>query len=214
MSVPTDETPTLAGSAPDGSTGYDGGSRLDLGLVGRRVGLRIPTEADYPFVASLFQQDDNGVVPRSAGRVSAPHDLVASLWDDVLAQYVVEYRRTGGAIGLVTCLGADFRNQHASLAIALDSSVTTRGWGIDAMVIFIARMFAAFPFRKLYAESPEGNYEQFASGAGIWFEHEGCLREHYFYGGRWRDWHHLAIYRSRFAEQLPRLIPAVWGKPG
>jgi RimJ/RimL family protein N-acetyltransferase len=111
-------------------------------------------------------------------------------------------------IGLVTAYRPNFQDQHAYLGVARFGSGTRSPAMMLGLGLFLRYVFQCWSFRKLYIETQEFNYEQFASGVDRYFEVEGRLREHSFYGGRHWDQLTLAIYRETWmgiAERLPLL---------
>jgi hypothetical protein len=71
---------------------------------------------------------------------------------------------------------------------------------MDAMGVFFRYVFWAFPFRRLFAETADDNFSQFASGEGRFFELEGCRREAIWLRGRYQDLHLLTVSRERWRE--------------
>jgi hypothetical protein len=69
------------------------------------------------------------------------------------------------------------------------------------LALFLRYVFTCWNFRKLYMEVAEYNYEQFSSGAGRFFEVEGRLREHFYYGGRYWDKLILTLSRETFRDR-------------
>lgn len=109
-----------------------------------------------------------------------------------------ERRDRSKPIGLVTAYNADFANQHAFVAMALDPVVQRAGWPLEALLLFVDHVFGAFSFRKLYFEVPAFNIGQFASAVGRVLDAEGRLRDHEWFAGRWWDRVHLSLARDRW----------------
>jgi hypothetical protein len=76
--------------------------------------------------------------------------------------------------------------------------------------LFIDHVFTCWNFRKVYFETTEYNYPQFASGEGRLFELEGRLRGHRFYGGRYWDELILATSRELWMEHGKPMADAQW----
>jgi len=81
--------------------------------------------------------------------------------------------------------------------------VQGNGLMAEATRLFVSYIFGEFDLRKLYAESLEPNYEQFAHGAGRLFEVEGRLRDHEYVGGRYVDALLLAAHRDTWMARHP-----------
>lgn len=169
------------------------------GLVSRHCRLRPVLPADYDYLYRLLVSPDVGARWRFRGASPSPHDFPAYLGHGVLVQFVADQRATAKPIGLVSAYNADFANQHAWVAMALDPSVQRAGWPLEALLLFIEHTFSAFSFRKLYFEVPAFNLGQFASAIGRALEEEGRLRDHEWYGGAWWDRVHLSLTRERWA---------------
>ena len=118
------------------------------------------------------------------------------LTDGVLCQYGVQLRSSTRPVdGLVRCYGANFRHATAQVAMFMSSRTHKTGVGVEAMALLIDFVFRQFPLRKLYAETLEYNYAQFAAGAGKYFEVEGRLHGHEIHQGR--AWDTLVLATSR-----------------
>jgi RimJ/RimL family protein N-acetyltransferase len=176
-------------------------------LSGRYVALRAVTNADYEWLIRLQTAPENMIRWRYRGTTPSPEMLIQTLWQGVLAQFIVERRDTGAPIGLVVAYNPEFRHGYASLAAIFDPAYEKAGWTLEATAILVAYLFESFPFRKLYLEVIEFNYERLASGAGSIFHVEGCSRDHEFHFGRYWHQYLLAIYRDEFAALLARLTP-------
>jgi hypothetical protein len=129
-------------------------------------------------------------------------------WSAVLAQFLVVARRQDEAIGVVTAYQASFQDGYAKVAAAKFDPKSRSPLIMLGFALFLDYVFDCWNFRKLYAEVPEYNYPQFASGIDRFFTIEGRLREHTFLGGELWDRLILAIYRDRWKEQAPALIRA------
>lgn len=79
------------------------------------------------------------------------------------------------------------------------------GAGIESCVLFIDWLFANYPFRKIYAESLDFNFEQFAKGDGRYFTVEGRLTNHELHNGRFCDNIIMAFERDHFRTNGSRL---------
>jgi len=201
-------TPILTGpDAPDrervravdvggvGSKGADEWSE-DPSLVGRRASLRPVFPADYDWLYEISCSPAIGYRWRNRGATPSPEAFVESLWRGVLAQFMIERNDDREAIGNVFAYNADLRNGHASVGVMVNPDVSGRGWGLEGAGLFVDYVFKVWNLRKIYAEAPGFNFEQFRSGAGRLFREEGLLRNHDYYDGRYWDLHILAIDRS------------------
>ena len=176
-------------------------------LDGRCVSLRAVTTADYEFLVRLQTAPEHMIRWRYRGSTPSPELLVQSLWHGVLAQFLVERRDTGEPIGLVVAYNPEFRHGYVYLAAIFEPAYEKAGWTLEATAVLLAYLFESFPFRKVYLEVIEFNYERLASGAESFFHVEGCQRDHEFHFGRYWHQYVLAIYRDEFADVLARVAP-------
>lgn len=181
-------------------------------LAGRRVRLRTLSERDRGFLYELMSSPEAGGRVRFGGATPSPEKVLASLWDSVLAQFVVERADSGRPLGLVAVTSPDFRNGFAYVSAL--GTPESQGSGLIAEAAFLAfnYAFCTWPLRKLYMEATDDSFQAFGSGAGELFEEEGRLREHVFWNGRWVDVVISAVYRQTWerlaAPLMRRLAPA------
>jgi RimJ/RimL family protein N-acetyltransferase len=171
--APSDEAPT-GDSAP--STGTPG-----------RVRLRPVDPNDIPFLYALATEGETGERWRYRGATPDPKVFAAQLWDGVLAQFVVERSVDGSPVGIVSAYNANHRDGYVYLAGVSHPSLQGTGLGAEALLLLAEHVFGNWSFRKAYFESASFNYEQFASGADVYFDEEARLRDHTFYRGRYWD---------------------------
>jgi hypothetical protein len=124
----------------------------------------------------------------------------------VLAQYLVQAPRQRRPIGIVLAYNPNFQDQYAYVAAASFDSQTRSPVMMLGFGMFINYVFTCWPFRKLYLETSEYNWDQFASGEGRYFEVEARLRDHLFFGGRYWDQLTLGMYRSTWLDLGRRLL--------
>lgn len=172
----------------------------------RRVRLRPLGEADLGFLYELMTSPESGGRVRYAGATPSPEKVAATLWDSVLAQFMIERAETGKRLGLVAVTSANFRDAHAYVS-ALGSR-ESRGLGLimEGVLLGFNYAFSTWPFRKLYMEATDDSYEEFRSGLGVFFEEEGRLKRHVFWNGRYADLSILAVYRDTWADRAPRML--------
>lgn len=136
---------------------------------------------------------------RLHGAHPSPPDYVDQLWRGTLALFVAE--KAGTPIGVLSAYQADHRNGHCRVAAArlgLDGSMDTSF--MAAVGLFLEYLFAGWPFRKLYLETPEYNLSQFASAVdrGI-FRVEARLEEFIFLADKYWDVLFLAVDRDMWS---------------
>lgn len=178
-------------------------------LAGRWCALRPVLQADYDELYALSTSPSTGFRWRFRGSTPSPDAFVTSLWNQVLAQFVVTSPGDNRPIGLVVANRADFRCGHAYIAVLADNSSVAGPVTMEAAALFIQYLFDSFNLNKLYFESLEFNLQQFASGVDRFFVEEGRLRNHDYYSGRWWDLYIMAIYREAWAASGSALIAEV-----
>jgi RimJ/RimL family protein N-acetyltransferase len=180
-----------------------------LSLHGKRVALRPVEPADYDFILQLSTSPSITYRWRTRGTTPSPPDFQVMLWRGVLCQFLIVRSSDGEPLGLISAYNADFRNQTAYLAILMRDHRGGSIWTLDGIALFLNYLFANFDLRKVYAETSELSSWTFASGAGRYFEVEGTLREHEYYGGRYWDTYVLAFWRHDCEALLEKLLPTV-----
>jgi hypothetical protein len=164
--------------------------------VTSRVRLRpvIPERDVIPLYEAAFEPA-NATRWRFRGRTVPIDHFAASLFDGVLAQYMVEMRDTGAMVGLVTAYDENTSGLHCKVAFIRcgqrfpgDAGATFEG-----VMTFITHIFRTFPFRKVFAEVPEPNIGLYSEGFA---EIEGTLREYLFHDGQFVDLHVVSFTRE------------------
>lgn len=192
----------------DAAQSSDPASVVAPRLIGRDVYLRAVTPADYAFIQQMEMSSSLANRWRYRGKTMSPAEWAQSFWHDVLVQHLIMDKRDQ-AIGLAFVYRANFQDGHAHVAAVRFASESTPLM-LFGLALFLDHAFTCWNFRKLYFETPEYNYAQFASGIGRWFEIEARLREHRFYGGRYWDELILAITRETWIEKGKPLAEAQW----
>ena len=174
-------------------------------LEGRTVRLRPVTGHDYDFLFRLYSDGNHLVRYRLRGLTPSPEAFVRFLWDQVLAQFVVETRE-GRPVGIVSSYEADFRNRYAYVAACSVAEYEATGLVLEGMALLVSYLFETFDLRKVYAESIEANFAQFALGEGRIFDIEGRLKEHEYVHGAYQDLVLLAVFRDSWRQHHLRIF--------
>ena len=172
--------------------------------VAARVRLRPVDPEDIPFLYRLATEGDSGQRWRYRGATPDPKAFAAQLWDGVLAHFIVERPSDGSPMGLVCAYNANHRDGYAYIAGVCDDEARQAGIFPEAFLLLAGHLFGNWTFRKLYFESAEFNYEQFASGAGEYFVEEARLADHTFHDGRYWDLIVGTLTRDRWQWILDR----------
>lgn len=164
-----------------------------------RVQLRGITDPDSAFLYDLMTDPRAGGRVRFGGATPSPEKVAASLWDSVLAQFVVDGVASRRPLGLVAVTSPNFRDGYAYVSAVAPLREQGSGLVAEAVLLTFNYAFLTWPFRKIYMEVSETSYAAFRSGLGRYFVEEGRLREHAFWDGRYADVVILAVYRATWA---------------
>lgn len=172
----------------------------------RRIRLRVITERDRGFLYELMTSPQSGGRVRFAGATPSPEKIASSLWDSVLAQFVIEGVSSQKPLGLVAITSPNFRDGFAYISAL--GPPQTQGLGLIAEGVLLGfhYAFTTWPFRKVYMEATEESYSAFKSGLGRFFVEEGRLKEHAFWNGHFMDVLILAVYRQTWADHAPAML--------
>jgi hypothetical protein len=162
--------------------------------------LRAVVPEDYPYLYLVETSSSMAARWGLRGATPAYQEWIQQRSAGVLAQFMVIDANGDSRIGLVTVFSADFQDAHAHLAAL---SFDPDGNSVMMMLglgLFVDYVFKCWNLRKLYLDTAEYNYAQFASGAGKFFEIEGRLKGHHYFDGKWWDHLILAIFREQWPE--------------
>ena len=173
-----------------------------------RVAIRPIDERDRGFLYELMTSPEAGGRVRFGGATPSPEKVAASLWESVLAQFVIEGVASADPLGLLAITSPNFRDGFAYISALGVPEAQGTGLIVEGVLLGFHYAFSTWPFRKIYMETGEESYEAFRSGLGQFFVEEGRLRQHVFWNGRWRDVVILAVYRETWS----RLAPAMMGR--
>lgn len=177
----------------------------------RRIRLRVITDRDSFFLYELMTSPQSGGRVRFAGATPSPDKIAASLWEGVLAQFIIEGVGTGRPLGLIAITSPNFRDGFAYISALGPPESQGLGLIAEGVLLGFHYAFSTWPFRKIYMEATEESYRAFRSGLGRFFVEEGRLKEHVFWNGRFMDLLILAVYRETWARHtskwLKRLSP-------
>lgn len=165
-----------------------------------RVAIKEMVEADLPFFHELATSIPTGRRFTLAGAGMSLQRFSASAWEGVLCHLLISGRASYSRLGVFTVASADMRNSTAYVSIVGDSSVAGTGLVAEGLCLCLDYVFDTWPFRKIYGEVPEYNYDRFSSGDHRFFTVEGRLTRHLYMAGGLRDVLILAISRERWME--------------
>jgi RimJ/RimL family protein N-acetyltransferase len=119
----------------------------------------------------------------------------------MLVQFLVESIQTNQPAGHLICYNPDLSLGGAYVGAAMASPYLGTGIAAEPVRLFIDHLFDVWPFRTLYLEMPEFNYQQFASAGGRALQVEARLGDHDYY--RSRRWDRLILAAYRLGEDVP-----------
>jgi hypothetical protein len=163
---------------------------------------------DYPALQRVELGPDLIQRWRYRGSTPSPEQWAQTLWNTVLAQFLVVSADSEEPLGIVVLYRPAFQHGWAYVAAARFDGGGPSYQFMLGVVLFIEYSFRHWDLRKMYMELPEYNLEQFVSGNERFFEIEGRLVGHTFYDGQHWDELVLAIYRDTFAQVREPLLRA------
>ena len=95
---------------------------------------------------------------------------------------------------------------HCKLSVYIQPAYRQTGLGGIAAALFMQRLFAEYPLRKLYSAIYEYNAESLRSNLAAGFQEEGVLRDYRYYNGAYHDLYYLSITREQFQSRLEKLV--------
>jgi RimJ/RimL family protein N-acetyltransferase len=154
------------------------------------------------FVYELATNEETGFRWRFGGAVPSPARFEEGLWSGVLCQFVVQGRKMGHPIGMISAYAQNLAEGHCWLGGVFSTRAQSTGMPVDAFATFIAYIFSTWNLRKIYMELPEYNAGKVQTSLGMRTNVEGRLREHFFFDGRWWDSVIFALDRTdHFSEE-------------
>lgn len=172
----------------------------------RRIRLRVITDRDSVFLYELMTSPQSGGRVRFAGATPSPDKIASSLWESVLAQFVIEGINSQKPLGLVAITTPNFRDGFAYISALGPPESQGLGLIAEGVLLGFHYAFSTWPFRKIYMEATEESYRTFKSGLGRFFVEEGRLKAHVFWNGRFMDLLILAVYREMWAHHTSTML--------
>lgn len=176
---------------------------------GKRVRLRPVRQSDYSWLYEVATSPEAGVRWRYRGATPSPEGFMTSLWEGVLAQFVVESIETSEPLGLVVSYGHSARGLNAYVAVLSAASAAGSGRVLEGAFLLLDHVFSTWNLTKIYLEVPGFNLDQFGSLAELGFVEEARLRDHEWHDGRTWDHYTFALYRTGWEELSDRFSTAI-----
>lgn len=182
-------------------------------LRSRRIRLRTITDRDNFFLYELMTSPQAGGRVRFGGGTPSPDKIASSLWESVLAQFIIESADSQKPLGLVAITSPNFRDGFAYTSALGATEVQGSGLIAEGVLLGFNYAFTTWPFRKMYMEATEESYRAFKSGLGRFFTEEGRLQKHTFWNGHYMDLLILAVYRETWASYAPAFLNRLHAGP-
>jgi RimJ/RimL family protein N-acetyltransferase len=172
----------------------------------RRIRLRVITDRDSHFLYEIMTSPQSGGRVRFAGATPSPEKIASSLWEGVLAQFIIEGIGSEKPLGLIAITSPNFRDGFAYISALGPTEAQGLGLIAEGVLLGFHYAFTTWPFRKIYMEATEESYQAFKSGLGRFFVNEGQLKEHVFWNGHFMDLLILAVYRETWAHHASTML--------
>ncbi|MDR1960974.1 MAG: GNAT family N-acetyltransferase [Gracilibacteraceae bacterium] len=174
-------------------------------IKGKKTRIR-PLEADDLEQLYLWYSDPAFVLAVSGGWPQASFlrrdEIAARFYDEDPNRHAI----LNSEDELIGTIGFDLMNpsaRSARLFLGLGRPENWgRGLGTDALITFCRYLFAQWNFRRLTAETWEGNSRAAACYRRAGFVQEGVLREAYYTEGAYRDGLIFALLKKEFGRDL------------
>jgi hypothetical protein len=115
---------------------------------------------------------------RFGGGTPSPDKIASSLWESVLAQFIIESADSQKLLGLVAITSPNFRDGFAYTSALGATEVQGSGLIAEGVLLGFNYVFTTWPFRKMYMEGTEESYRAFKSARKI-LHRRGPLAETY-----------------------------------
>jgi RimJ/RimL family protein N-acetyltransferase len=169
--------------------------------------LRPLRASDQEYVQTAETTGELAARWRFHGATPGPQQWMEQTFSGTLAQYLVFTNPAAPPIGFVTAYEANFAHGHAKLAAARLAEDARSPAMVVAISLLIRHVFACWNLRKLYMDVPEYNLPQFDSLISRYFQEEGRLIDHVYFGEQYWDQITLALYRAAWPEIQSRILP-------
>ncbi|MGO9027442.1 MAG: GNAT family N-acetyltransferase [Acidimicrobiales bacterium] len=172
-------------------------------IIEHGITMRDLAEDDYLWLFKVETHPKNIFRYRLCGSIP-PFERYRQMVDDVLLQFVVVRELTGERIGHVYAYRHEPENGTAYISWIKDPDINSGIIMAHALRMMIVHLFDQYSMRKLYGEMCD-----YGDGVAIGFRAltrlarlEATLKGHSYFGGEFRDWYTVALYREDWAPFL------------
>lgn len=107
---------------------------------------------------------------------------------------------SGEPVSALALTDVELRNGHARILVAAIADDESLRRAMQGMFDYVDRVFAAYPFAKLYFELLDDEFTEVESALGRFMTHEATFRGHLYWNGQRLDVHTVAIDRQRWEQ--------------
>ena len=134
------------------------------------------------------------------------HWLTSRLKNDFHDFFIVRESATRTIIGYVHNYDFSLVDGHCKLVVYIRPEYRKTGIGAFAAIMFIKKLFAMYPLRKLYSTIYDYNHESFKSNLAAGFVEEGVLKDFRYYNGITHCIHYLSLSRQQFENNIGKWV--------
>jgi RimJ/RimL family protein N-acetyltransferase len=173
---------------------------------GRNVSLTEVIEPMIDELHSLATSPGTGFRWRFQGRTPSRAEFSQMLWNGVSTQFVVIDNQSRTLLGLVQLYNPDTAARHAYVsALGRPPRAGDLGVFLEGLILVVEFAFNMFDNRKIYAEIPAFNVEQFGPMAR-YFTKEAQLGDHVFHMGSYVPLEIWSVTRADWSEKAGRVV--------
>lgn len=172
--------------------------QLSPELTTPRSYLRPPGPDDYSFLREV-EIVALATRWRHGGTTPSPESYPDTLWNGVLAHYLICSRNDNSVDGIVILYNPEFVGGFAYLAAARVGQGPAAVF-LEGIRRFITLSFESWPFRKVYAEVAGFNEAPLVRVFHRLFVEEARLKGHVFHAGQYWDLSTFALWRDTWYE--------------
>ncbi|MEO0226866.1 MAG: GNAT family protein [candidate division WOR-3 bacterium] len=173
-------------------------------LKGKRIILRPVTPDDVKETISLrydFEANKQYLGYIFPINLTNEQRWIESLYSQRIREridLVIEEKNTHRFIGLIGVNNIDYINKRAKFGIFIKRRYWGKGFGKEAMRIFLNYLFNQINLNKIYLEVLTENQRAIKLYKSMGFEPEGILKAHYYQDGRYKDVAIYSIFKDKF----------------
>lgn len=184
-------------------------------LRGRHVFLRPLTPVDAQLLYHHELGEDASLSWRFQGVTPSPEVHARSLWENVLATFVVTGSDTGSPLGVVSLYNPSLDGGVAFLAAMSLPNGKATGLVVEGCGVFLNHCFWRWPLRKVVIDANADSVRQYESVVGRLFKEEGRLRDFAAVShGEFVDRVFLTLDRERWERERPAFASLLGGEDG